>query len=142
MTKGFEATATISIRAPAAKVWDALTNPVLIKKYLFGTDVVSDWRVGSPIHYRGKWQGKKYEDKGIILAIEPEKLLMSTYWSSMTGKPDVPENYQTVSYFLETHGIGTTLTITQENAASAGDATHSAENWKMVLAGMKKLLEG
>ena len=133
---------TMDIKASPSKVWEALTSPALIKQYLFGTDVETDWKVGSPIVYRGQWQGKTYEDKGVILALEPEKLLKSTYWSSMAGKPDAPENYQTVTYTLEPHGEETTLTLTQENAASAEDRDHSAQNWKMVLEGMKKLLEG
>jgi uncharacterized protein YndB with AHSA1/START domain len=33
----FTATASIHIKAETEKVWDALTNPKLIKLYLFGT---------------------------------------------------------------------------------------------------------
>lgn len=141
MQNTFVATSAITIKAPASKVWDALINPTIIKQYLFGTTVVSDWKAGSPIIYKGEWQGKTYEDKGIILDIEPEKLFKSTYWSSMSGKPDVPENYQIVTYSLEEKGDGTTLTITQENIASAADRDHSKDNWTMVLGSIKKLLE-
>jgi len=45
--KGFAARKSITINAPAAKVWDALINPELIKQYLFGTEAISDWEVGS-----------------------------------------------------------------------------------------------
>ena len=68
------AQATIIINAPALKVWDALTKPELIKQYLFGTTVITEWNVGSPIIYEGQWQGKPYQDKGTILKIEPGKL--------------------------------------------------------------------
>ena len=50
--------------APAKNVWEALINPAMIKQYFFGTDVVSDWKVGNSIVWRGTWQGKEYEDKG------------------------------------------------------------------------------
>ena len=53
MSKTYVAKAAITINAPASKVWDALTNPDLIKQYLFGTEVTTDWQVGSPITYRG-----------------------------------------------------------------------------------------
>jgi uncharacterized protein YndB with AHSA1/START domain len=139
--KTFTATAKISIRASADKVWDALTNPKLIKEYLFGTEAKSDWKVGSSITYTGVWEGKRYEDKGKIIELVPRKLLKSTYWSSMTGKPDIPENYQTVTYELSEDGGQTTLTITQENNPSAESADHSGDNWKMVLDALKKLVE-
>jgi len=139
--KTFTATAKIEIRASADKVWDALTNPKLIKEYLFGTEAKSDWKVGSPITYSGVWEGKHYEDKGKILELVPRKLLKSTYWSSMAGKPDLPEYYQTVTYALSEAGGQTTLTITQENNPSVESADHSGSNWKMVLEALKKLVE-
>src|SRR5512136_739812 len=117
MSKTFVAQATITINAPASKVWDALTQPDLIKQYLFGTNVTTDWRVGSPITYEGIWEGKAYKDKGKVLQVEPGKLLVSTFWSALAGLPDVPENYQTVRYELSTEGRGTELAITQDNNA-------------------------
>jgi uncharacterized protein YndB with AHSA1/START domain len=141
MDKTLTAKATITINAPTSKVWDALTKPNLIKQYLFGTEVTTDWQVGSPITYRGQWEGKTYEDKGKILQIEPGKLLVSTFWSSLSGLPDVPENYNTVRYELSTEGGSTRLTITQDNNATQEEADHSEQNWNMVLDGIKKLLE-
>jgi len=142
MNNKFTAKATSTINAPASKVWDALTDPSLIKQYLFGTEVNTDWQVGSPITYKGEWEDKTYEDKGKILQIEPEKLLVSTFWSSLAGLPDVPENYKTIQYELSPENGGTKLTITQDNNANQGEADHSAQNWNTVLDGMKKLLEG
>jgi uncharacterized protein YndB with AHSA1/START domain len=142
MSKTHIAKATITINAPASRVWDALTKPDLIKQYLFGTEVATDWQVGSPITYKGTWEGKTYEDKGKILQIEPGKLLVSTYWSSFLGVPDIPENYQTVRYELSAEGVGTRLTIIQDNNDTQEAAEHSEQNWKMVLVGIKKLLEG
>jgi len=142
MTNTFVAKAAITINAPTARVWDALTQPELIKQYLFGTQVTTDWQVGSPIVYEGVWEGKAYKDKGKVLQVEPGKLLVSTFWSSLAGLPDVPESYQTVRYELSTEGSGTKLTLAQDNNATQEEADHSAQNWSMVLAGMKKLLEG
>ena len=133
--------ASIVINASRAKVWKALTDPKLIKQYLFGTEAKSDWKVGSPIIYTGIWEGKQYEDKGTILEMIPEKLLKSNYWSSISGKADVPENYQNVTYELAEVGKGTRLDITQDNNPSEESKQHSQKNWSMVLEGMKKLLE-
>jgi uncharacterized protein YndB with AHSA1/START domain len=141
MSKRFVAEATVTIDAPTSRVWDALTQPDLIKQYLFGTDVTTDWQVGSPITYQGTWEGKAYKDKGKVLQVKPGSLLVSTFWSSLSGTPDVPENYQTVRYELSPSGGRTKLTVIQDNNATQEDADHSAQNWKMVLDGMKKLLE-
>jgi uncharacterized protein YndB with AHSA1/START domain len=142
MNHTYLATASITIHAPASRVWDALTKPELVKQYMFGTEVITNWRVGSSITYRGEWQGKSYEDKGRVLRNEPGKVLESTYWSLMSGKPDLPENYQTVRYELAPSGNTTLLTITQDNNNSPEAAAHSEQNWKMVLEGMKIILEG
>ena len=61
------AKASITVDAPLAKVWDAFVNPNIIRQYMFGTNAVSDWKEGSPIVWKGEWQGKRSEDKGIIL---------------------------------------------------------------------------
>jgi hypothetical protein len=103
--------------------------------------VKTDWQVGSPITYKGIWEGKPYEDKGKILQVQPGKLLVSTFWSSLSGLPDVPENYQTVRYELAAEGNGTRLTITQDNNGSQEEANHSEQNWNYVLDTMKKLLD-
>ncbi len=90
MSKGIVANVSTTISAPKSKVWDALVNPTAIKKYMFGTDVVSDWREGSPIVWRGEWKGKPYEDKGTICHVERETRLEYTHFSPLAGQPDKP----------------------------------------------------
>ena len=141
MNETFLAKATTAINAPASRVWDALTKPDLIRQYLFGTKVTTDWRAGSSITYQGIWEGKAYKDKGKVLQVELGKLLVSTFWSSLSGLPDVPESYQTVRYELATEAGGTRLTVTQDNNTTQEEASHSEQNWKIVLDGIKKLLE-
>ena len=140
MKNTFTARASTKINAPASKVWEALIQPDLIKQYLFGTEVTTDWKVGSPITYKGIWKGKPYEDKGKILQVEPGKLLVSTFWSALSGLPDIPENYNTIRYELSAEDGGTRLSIIQDNNATQEDADHSAQNWQIVLDGLKKLL--
>ena len=59
MSKDRIAKATTTVDAPVTKVWDAFVNPRIIKQYMFGTDVASDWKKGSPITWKGEFQGKK-----------------------------------------------------------------------------------
>ena len=142
MNNTFTAKATATIDAPTSKVWEALTTPEILKKYYFGADITSDWKVGSPITYKGQWQGKSYEDKGKILAFEPEKLLITTHWSPLSGVPDSPENYHKVTYELSKQGGSTKVTLTQDNNASEEEKTQNDQFWKTLLDGLKKLLEG
>jgi len=132
---------SININAPAARVWEALTTPSIIKQYFFGTDAISDWKVGSPLVFRGEWEGKHYEDKGQILEIVPKRMFRYTYWSSMSGIEDKPENYVTITYQLAESNNGTLLTVTQENIPDEKMKNHSEENWKKVFGDLKKLLE-
>ena len=141
MKSTFTAAARVTIEAGAEKVWDALTNPKIIKQYLFGTEASSDWKVGSSITYKGVWEGKPYEDKGKILELVPNELLRSTYLSSFSGLADKPENYNTVTYALSNAGGRTELTVTQDNIQTKEAADHSEGNWALVLQAMKKLLE-
>lgn len=130
------------INAPAASVWHALTAPEIIKQYFFGADVITDWKVGGPIVYRGEWEGRIFEDKGMVLRVEVGRQLVVTHWSPLSGTPDVPENYHRVSYELSELDDGILVTITQDNNATEDERKHSEQNWKMVLQGIKKLLEG
>jgi uncharacterized protein YndB with AHSA1/START domain len=141
MENKFTARTSTEIQTSPAKVWDALTNPAMIRQYLFGTEAISDWKEGSPITYKGQWEGKSYEDKGVIRKVVPERIFQSTYWSSMSGTADAPENYAVVTYELEPLGGATRLTVTQDNCPSEESCRHSQDNWTMVLEVMRKLLE-
>jgi uncharacterized protein YndB with AHSA1/START domain len=136
----FTAQTQITINAPKEKVWEAITNPFLVKQYFFGTNLSADWRVGGMIYFRGEYEGKAYEDKGIITAIQEFDLLTYDYKSSWDSSEDIRENYMPIEYkLLENKGL-TQLTITQ-GAFSQEQVNHSIDNWNWVLKGMKDLIE-
>ena len=130
------------IHAPVSKVWQALTDPALIKQYLFNTNTVTDWKKGSDITWSGVHEGKSYQDKGTIVDIIPERKLHTTHYSPLSGKEDKQENYHNVIYELETGGEQTIITLTQDNVTNEKELEHVHGNWDMILEGMKKLLEG
>lgn len=135
------ANVSITINTPIAKVWEALVNPDMIKQYMFGTNVVTDWKEGSPIIWKGEWQGKAYQDKGTILKIDQERVLQYSHFSPLSGQPDVPENYHTVTIELSGQGRQTNVSLAQDNNATEQDREHSEKNWQLMLEGLKKLLE-
>ncbi len=141
MDKPIVANAVATIHAPATKVWNALVDPAAIKQYFFGTNVTSDWKEGSPIVWKGEWQGKSYEDKGTILRVQPNRLLQYTHFSPQTGLPDTPENYHTITVELAEQPNGTRVCLSQDNNATDQAREHSEKNWNLMLEGLKNLLE-
>ena len=131
----------ITFNEPIGKVWHGLTDPELVKQYFFGTNLKSDFKKGSRITFSGEWQGKTYEDGGEILEIDPPKLLKYTYWSSMSGTENKPENYNNITYELHEGDGVTTLVITQEGVKNQQALEHSEQNWKSVFDGLKELLK-
>jgi uncharacterized protein YndB with AHSA1/START domain len=141
MTSDLIATSSITIAAAPEKVWQALTDPATIEKYYFGTKVETDWKVGGPITWSGRYEGAEYHDHGTILEVEPGRLLVNTHFSPLGGREDVPENYHTLTYTLEEVDAGTTVTLTQDNNDSYESVKHSEENWNLMLEGLKKVVE-
>jgi len=128
------------IKAPVDKVWEALTNPEMVKQYFFGSNQETDWNVGSKILWTGEYEGTTYIDKGVVLDYSPNEKLSYSYLSSWIVLDDMPENYLLVSYEVKEIDGGTELTITQSNYDEE-KAKHSAENWEVVIDGLKKLIE-
>jgi uncharacterized protein YndB with AHSA1/START domain len=138
---GHIATAHCEVNAPPERVWQALTEPELIKKYMFGSEVTTDWKPGSPITWKGEFEGRAYEDKGEVIAVEPGRRLEVTHFSPLTGQEDRPENYHRVRYELQQTSGGTSVQLTQDNSGSAEEAEHSGANWQMMLDGLKMVAE-
>ena len=137
---------TTTIDAPPSEVWAALTDKGKMKVFFFGSDIDTNWQVGSPIRFRGDCKGTKYEDKGVIKAFEPGKRLTFTHWSPLTKVPDTPEHYHTVTFELSPKGKQTEVALTQENENDSELRTQQAreelkKNWSMLLAGLKKVVE-
>ena len=104
MNHDLKVTGTAIINASPERVWEVMTNPELIKEYLFGTETVTDWQVGSPIIFQGDYNGQKYSDHGTILAYVPLKEVKYSYWSAFTGTEDKPENYSVITILIEPKG--------------------------------------
>ena len=141
MSTNLTAQASIEIHADIEQVWEALIDPEMISKYLFGTKTTTSWEPGTPITFSGEWDGKKYEDKGVIKAFDEYRKLQYTYWSSMSGIEDRPENYYLVTFELAVKNGATVLTVSQENINNETTRAHSESNWLQVLGTIKQLLE-
>ena len=141
VSRGLVASARVDIDAPIAAVWDALVNPKVIKRYMFGTEVVSEWKKGSQVTWKGVWQGRAYEDRGRILELKRGRLISYSHYSPLSGLADAPENYHVVTVELSTKGKGTAVSLSQDNNPTEEAREHSRRNWETMLASLKKLLE-
>jgi uncharacterized protein YndB with AHSA1/START domain len=133
---------SIEINAEPAKVWHALTTPEIIKEYLFGTETITDWKVGSDIIFQGEYQGHKYKDKGKVVENVLHKIISYRYWSGFTGLEDKPENYSLVTYTLGSKdGKYTTFIWTQKGFASEDGYNHSKSGMDAFLKQIKEIIE-
>jgi uncharacterized protein YndB with AHSA1/START domain len=140
---------TITLHADASKVWDALTNPEQTKKYMFGCETVSNWEAGSPLLWKGNHEGHEMIFvKGIILEIQPNRLLKYTVIDPHAPYPDIPENYLNVTYELSGQNGQTILTVTQDGFELAAEGEkryqevyNKGEGWNPILVEIKKLVE-
>jgi uncharacterized protein YndB with AHSA1/START domain len=149
MENGKFITNTIAIQAPAAKVWDALVNPQQTKKYMYGCETVSDWKVGSELLWKGMHEGKEMIFvKGEIVELIPEKLLKYTAIDPNSNIDDTSENYLTVTYNLRREGNQTIFTVTQGDDSKVADGErrykdsyNNGEGWNPILQQIKSLVE-
>jgi uncharacterized protein YndB with AHSA1/START domain len=149
MNQPLEVRNTITIDAPAPRVWDALVNPEKTKIYMFGCETVSDWRPGSSLLWQGNFEGVDLVAvKGFIKEIQPDKFLAYTVFDPNIGMEDIPENYLLVTYELSARDKQTLLTVTQSGFEKAADgerrykeASNSGEGWNPILVAIKKLVE-
>lgn len=140
--KDYDAIVAMDIKASREATWDALTKSELVKQYMHGTTITTDWKVGSPITWRGTWKDKPYEDKGKVLEYEPSKLLRYTHWSPMLGSEDKPENYHTITVELSEGSGLTKLTLSQNNNPSQKAADAMAKSgWLPMMQSLKSLVE-
>ena len=75
------AQATVTINAPASRVWEALMDPELIKQYLFGAEIVSDWKEAARSSTKASMKGKPMKTRAAS-----SKLNLKNYYSSPIGR--------------------------------------------------------
>src|SRR6266540_5565624 len=105
----------MTLDAPRAKVWDALVRPDLIKRYMYVTDVVADWREGGPITWKSEMNGRPFEVRGTVLRFEPERAIEyehshPIFRPSAAGRS--PRNRVTIE--LSDYGSGTRVMVAEE----------------------------
>ena len=128
------------------QVWNLLTNPELTKQYMYGCEVLSEWKVGSPIIWKGITEDgtEVIYVKGEIIEIEKEKKVTFTMFDPNKGMEDKLENYVNLTYELQKLKNGTKLILTQGDFSKAENGKdryeESSKGWEMVLPIMEKVI--
>lgn len=132
---------TIKINAPKQKVWDALTNPVLVKLWQYGSDMITNWEVGNDIRFTTEWEGKIFEQWGKILEIQPNELIKYSLFAPRPDLEDKPENYFVMSYVLTSEDGLTKLKIVQEDNRPNAIQEEPQGDENQILQALKKVAE-
>lgn len=141
MNRQFISKSSIEITTSSSRIWEALIRPKIAKEYFFGAEILTDWKKGSPITFKGEFNGNKYEEKGIILNVEPNSQLQYSHWSHFDGLPDEPENYRTWTFDITRKKETILLTISEDNIPTEKQKNRSDEFWKEALSKIKKIVE-
>lgn len=132
---------SIAIHAPVERVWETMTNPALIKEYLFGTETITDWKPGSEIVFQGAWEEQTYRDSGTIQENILHRKISYSYWSGFSGLPNTPENHSLVIYEMEPKGAETIFTWTQIGFPDESRQAHSKDGMTEFLKQIKAIAE-
>ncbi len=129
----------IFIQATPERLWHALTSSEMTRQYYFGSDVVSDWQVGSPYHYPNPAGGNFVEGE-IVECEPPHKLVMTFRPVFQYPDGDVPETR--VTWLIDPDGTACKLTLTHEGLSMTDANTAGLiEGWSRITSGLKTLLE-
>lgn len=133
----------ILIGAPASNIWDALTQPELIGKWMLDTpvEILTEWRTGGTLLERGDLHGLVFENRGQIVRFDPPNTLEYRHWSTLSMIPDLPENYSAVRFDLQETGNQTILTLKIGNMPTFEVFKHMEFYWKTALHMLKAVAE-
>ena len=132
----------VNILAPAGKVWLALTVPDLVKRWQYGSDLLTTWEPGTPIIFRNEWNGQTFEQKGTVIEFTPESRLKYSLFFPRPDLQDIPEHYFFMTYELIESGEATSLLFRQEDPRpSAPNESSGGEEGPDVLSHLKELVE-
>ncbi len=132
----------IYIKTTPERLWQAITDPEMRRKYTFGVEVKSDWKLGS--RYEGKTGSETISPamtilEGENLEVDPPRRLVQSFralWSDDVKR----EGTSRVTWEIESIGDSCRLTVVHDRLREgANDELYGG--WPMVLSGLKTLLE-
>ena len=136
---------SVEVNAPVSTLWKILTDNQFIQQYMFGCYADTDWKVGSPLLWKGAADGKLYV-KGKIVSINAPHQLAYTMIDPNSSLADIPSNYLIMTYTLTERGAkASVLEITQGDFAAVENGEQryqdSLGGGDVIMPAIKKLAE-
>jgi uncharacterized protein YndB with AHSA1/START domain len=132
---------TIYLDAPIEKVWNTLTKPELVKQWQYGSDLITDWKIGNEIRFKNEWEGQVFEQWGTILEVVTNKKIKYSLFFPRPELEDKPENYFIMSYILSEENQKIKLEIIQEDNRPGAVQEKPQGEENPILQGLKALIE-
>ena len=136
---------SIRINAPLYAVWDALTQPGLMKSWMADSEIeiVTTWEVGSPIITNVQAASYKtaFTNTGIVLQFEKGRVLEYSHLSSLSRLPDHPENYTVIRFTLHQEDDHTLIELKLSNFPTKSHYKHIDFYWTVTLDVLKRFVE-
>jgi uncharacterized protein YndB with AHSA1/START domain len=129
----------IYIRATPERIWQALTDSDLVKRYYFGSVIDSDFKPGSPIIYKQPDTGR-LDIEGEIVEADPPRKLVHTF--AIRYDPDVSDPPTRVTWEITPMGETCRVAITHDGFSEENATFESTKGgWPIILSGLKTLIE-
>ncbi|KQB41184.1 SRPBCC family protein [Flavobacterium aquidurense] len=132
---------TIYLDATIEKVWNTLTKPELVKQWQYGSDLITDWKIGNKIRFKNEWEGQVFEQWGTILDVVTNKKIKYSLFFPRPELEDKPENYFIMSYILSEENEKIKLEIIQEDNRPGAVQEEPQGEENPILQGLKALIE-
>ena len=134
---GMEKVFEIYIKTTPERLWEAITDSEMRRRYNFGVGVTSDWTPGSS--YEADHQAGGVLVEGENLEVDPPRRLvqsMTALWSDDVKS----EGTSRVTWEIEPVGSSCRLTVTHDQLRDGANGELYG-GWPMILSGLKTLLE-
>jgi uncharacterized protein YndB with AHSA1/START domain len=126
------------IETTPEKLWEALTSSEFSKRYWFGTELKTDWKVGSP--FALVMNGTTTDTGEILEADRPRRLSYS--FQHVLNDEMRSERPTKVVFAIEPHGKLVKLTLTHEDFEDGSKLLDGiSRGWPAILSSLKSMLE-
>ena len=132
---------TVLLNAPIEKVWNTLTLPELVKQWQYGSDLITNWKIGSEIRFRNEWEGQVFEQWGTVLEVIPNQKVKYSLFFPRPELEDKPENYFIMSYVLSEENNKVKLEIIQEDNRPGAVQEEPQGEENPIIQALKTLIE-
>jgi hypothetical protein len=106
-----------------------------------GAHVESTWQPGNVVSFVGVFHGRSYQDRGTILACEPERLLRCNHWSALSRLQGSEKTRTVITFTLTPTADETDLHVCHENLASYSASGHARFFWRNALNDLRGIAE-